>query len=83
LVKSTGVNAAVLLEELTAMRIYSEQTKQVDAEGYFSMTQEKITEATTLKRREIEKSIKILKEKGLISVIFKGIPRRQYFKIIE
>jgi hypothetical protein len=69
-----GFEATLLLQHFHDL-----QTKVFH--GEFFQTHEKITEELGLKRRKIENAIEILKEAGFLSVVKKGLPQTNHFKV--
>lgn len=52
-----------------------------DEHGWFFQTQETVTKVTTLSRHEQNKSIKQLKELGVLEQENRGMPMKRYFRI--
>ena len=74
LAKQIGLENAILFGALCG---YQRQFKQQD----FFREQQHIMEDTCLTEYAVRKSIKELKELGLIIVVKKGLPAKYYFKI--
>ena len=80
LAKQVGLKEAVLLADLISKEEYFIAHGMSD--GWFFNTEANIQADTTLTPYQQRKSIKELKKHQLIEVKRKGIPAKQYFKII-
>lgn len=74
--KKYGVNSAILLG---AMCSYQNSFK----DEQFFKEQYKISEDTCLTEYEIQQALKILKSNGIIEVNKKGLPAKNYYKVVE
>lgn len=82
-----GLNPAILLCELANQSAHFDKDNKLetfnDEEGYFF---EKISEMelrTGLSRKEQDTALKVLRDRGLIKSLVKGLPAKRYFKIDE
>ena len=82
LAKKIGLKATIVLADLISKEQYFIENEQL-TNGWFFNTEENIKRDTTLSVYQIRKAIKILKSFNVLEVERKGIPARQFFKIIE
>jgi len=71
-----GVNSAILLGALCS---YQNSFKNQE----FYKEQEKIKEDTCLSKYEIQQALKVLVEAGIVKVIKKGLPAKNYYYIFD
>lgn len=83
LIRILGVNAALLLAELSSEYSYFEKEKMLQPDGSFFSTQENIEQHTTLTRSQQKPALDILISKGILQYVRKGMPAKRYFKIDE
>lgn len=76
LAKEVGIDAALLLSDLVTKQEY------FDEEWFFN-TSENIETDTTLSAYQQRKAIKVLIDKEFIETKIKGIPAKQFFKILH
>ena len=81
LAKQIGLKPSILLADLISKEEYFIANGMTD--GWFFNTESNIQDDTTLTPFQQRKSLKVLKEKGLIETQRRGIPAKQYFKINE
>ena len=81
LAKKIGLKATIVLADLISKEQYFIENEQL-TNGWFFNTEENIKRDTTLSVYQIRKAIKILKSFNVLEVERKGIPARQFFKII-
>ena len=81
LAKQIGLKPSILLADLISKEEYFIANGMTD--GWFFNTESNIRNDTTLTPFQQRKSLKVLKEKGLIETQRRGIPAKQYFKINE
>ena len=81
LAKQIGLKPSILLADLISKEEYFIANGMTD--GWFFNTESNIQNDTTLTPFQQRKSLKVLKEKGLIETQRRGIPAKQYFKINE
>lgn len=83
LAKALGLNVSVFLSELVRLgEKLSEDNRLVSYEGkdgWFYATIDHVEERTGLSRKEQDNAIAILKERGFIFTIVKGVPPKRYF----
>jgi hypothetical protein len=79
--RELGVNPTIVLSELLSRFNYHASKKELDKDGSFYCTTEKLEELTTLKYKAQATAIKILEEKGLIKATNKRGNIR-YFQIL-
>lgn len=77
-----GLYEAILLGELASEHKYWSNTEKLE-DGFFYSTVEKIKENTTLSKDQQRSAMNTLKEKGIVTVILKGIPAKRYIRINE
>jgi len=75
-----GLKPSVLLADLISKEQYFHSRGEC-AGGWFYNTRENITKDTTLSRHEIDQSIKILKQRGILQTKLIGLPAVKHFKI--
>ena len=80
LARQIGLKEAVLLADLISKEEYFISKGMQD--GWFFNTEANIQEDTTLTPFQQRKCLKVLKKYDIIQVKRKGIPAKQYFKII-
>lgn len=83
LIKTLGMNEAILLGELCSEYTYWESVNKLDDDNYFYSTRENIQENTGLTPYNQRISLKTLEDKGIIITQQKGIPCKTYYKINE
>ena len=81
LAKQIGLKPSILLADLISKEEYFIANGMTD--GWFFNTESNIQDDTTLTPFQQRKSLKVLKEKGLIETQRRGIPAKQFFKINE
>jgi hypothetical protein len=81
LAKQVGLKGAVLLADLISKEEYFIANGMTDC--WFFNSAKNIEEDTCLTAHQQRKTIKVLKELGIIETKVVGIPATQYFKIIE
>lgn len=77
-----GLCEAILLGELASEHKYWSNTENLE-DGFFYSTVENIKENTTLSKDQQRSAMNTLKEKGIVTVILKGIPAKRYVRINE
>ena len=77
-----GLCEAILLGELASEHKYWSNTENLE-DGFFYSTVENIKENTTLSKDQQRNAMNTLKEKGIVTVILKGIPAKRYVRINE
>ena len=82
LLLTIGVDASIVLSDLMQKREYFKKTSQLDA-GFFYNTGNSIGCVTTLSYYQIKQSLDILIKKGFIEIKRKGLPAKNYFKILD
>lgn len=80
IIKLFGLNGAVLLCELCSEYRYWESRDELK-DGYFYSTIENIEDKTSLTRFQQDKSLKKLKEQGIVDIVIKGMPAKRYIKL--
>lgn len=83
LLKMYGAECAILIGELCAEYKYFENRNELDENGYFFSTQANIEENTGLNEYAQRKAFKLLQDEGLIVITKKGLPAKNYYKIVE
>jgi len=83
LIKRIGLHEALMLGELCSEYSYWKSTGKLDEEGYFFSTRENIEENIGLSSFQQRKAMTTLKELGIIEEITKGLPAKNYYRIIE
>lgn len=83
LIKSVGLDAAVLLSELCSEYNYWEQKGELYQNMWFFSTRENIEENTGLSEHKQRMAINILIKKDLIETKKMGIPCKIYYKLNE
>lgn len=81
LAHAIGLNEAVIYASLVAKFAYYNANDLLDNDGYFYSTADDLQESTSLTRRQQDKVIKSLAEKGLIDAKLKGLPAKRHFKV--
>lgn len=80
MIKSVGLDGAILLGELENEYVYSEKQNTLK-DGYFCTTVKDIQENTTLTDYQQRTILKRLQEMKLIDVKLMGIPARRFIRI--
>ena len=80
LVKKFGLHVAVIIGELSSEARYYLKRGQLE-DGWFFSTVENIREATGLSEHYQREAIKAAKDRGLIDVKYKGLPRKRYVRV--
>lgn len=83
LIKTVGLEEAILLGELCSEYDYWEEHNQLTEDGYFYATIEKIEENTTLSEYQQRKAVNTLKNLDILETSLKGLPATRYFRINE
>ena len=83
LAKEIGLNETIILAELISQYQYFKDKGELDEQGYFYCTIDKMENNTTLDREKQDKAIKNLINRNLIKKERKGLPAKRYFKINE
>lgn len=83
LIKTVGLEEAILLGELCSEYDYWEEHNQLTDDGYFYATIEKIENNTTLSEYQQRKAVNTLKNFDILETKLKGLPATRYFKINE
>lgn len=78
-----GIEASLILSDLSTKQQYFSDNKKLDNEGYFYNEQKNIEKDTGISVKRQAKALKILKQYKLISIVKKGVPGRNYYKIRE
>ena len=81
LIKSVGLEAAVIVGELASEHNYWQQNNGITEEGYFFSTIENIEDKTSLSEHKQRQALKKLEELGVVSVKVKGLPAKRYVKL--
>jgi len=81
LIKLFGADCAILIGELCAEYNYYKTLGKVETDNSFYSTQENIEDNTGLNGYAQRKALKTLTENGIISVIKKGMPAKNYYTI--
>lgn len=81
LVRQFGVEPALLLADLLSKEQYFEAKGLLSDDGYFFNTLENINTDTSIPVYTQRKAIKKLQECKILSVVLRGVPCRQWFKI--
>ena len=77
-----GLCEAILLGELASEHKYWSNTEKLE-DGFFYSTVENIKENTTLSKDQQRNAMNTLKEKGIVTVVLKGIPAKRFVRINE
>ena len=77
-----GLCEAILLGELASEHKYWANIEKLE-DGFFYSTVENIKENTTLSEKQQRSAMNTLKEKGIVTVILKGIPAKRFVRINE
>jgi hypothetical protein len=83
LIKTVGLEEAILLGELCSEYDYWDEHNQLTDDGYFYATVEKIEDNTTLSEYLQRKAVNTLKNLDILETKLKGLPAMRYFKINE
>ena len=76
-----GPDAALILGELLAQWCLWKERNELDDDGYFFCTEEKLSKYTGWKYNKQRSNIDILKRQGLLYTKNKGLPLKRYFKL--
>ncbi len=80
LIKKLGLHEAILIGELCAEYNYWENVGKLD-DGMFYSTRENIEENTGLSDHLQRQALKTLQSEGIITIIKKGLPAKNYYTI--
>ena len=80
---SLGIDEAIMIGELASEYDYWETKEQLDENGFFYSTVEKVEENTTLTKYKQKKALDKLQKLGIVEVQRKGLPAKRYVKIHE
>lgn len=83
LIKSLGLNEAIILGELCSEYTYWENNNKLDDDGYFYSTRENIENNTGINAHFQRIAMKNLEELGILLSKKMGIPCKKYYKINE
>jgi hypothetical protein len=81
ILKYLGIDAAIMYGELWSEFIFYYKNHMLTEDGYFFSKAENIEANTTLSPYKQREALKILKEKKLVKVDFRGVPAKNYFYI--
>ena len=81
LIKKVGLEAAVLIGELSSEFIYHSNKGYLTEDGYFFSTVKNIEDKTTIKEKRQRAILKELEEMELIKTVKRGLPSKRYIKI--
>lgn len=79
--KLLGLHEAIVLSELIRWHSYYEDRDELDEDGMFFVTVDKMEDNTTLTKHLQSKAIATLQQHGLLVSKQKGLPAKRYFKI--
>lgn len=80
LIKSLGLNEAILIGELASEYNFYKKSNMLDADGFFYSTVDNVKENTGLCKDAQLKAIRNLSERGLLISKLKGMPAKRYIK---
>lgn len=83
LAREIGLHESMILSELISQYEYFKNRGELNHEGYFYCTIDKMEKQTTLTRELQDKAIKNLIKLNLIKKEIKGLPAKRHFKINE
>mgnify|MGYP006277558131 FL=1 len=83
LARKIGLQETILLSELISQHKYFKQRNELDKEGYFYCTVDKMEKQTTISKKTQTRKINNLVEMGLIEKKLKGLPAKRHFNINE
>jgi len=83
LAKEIGLNETIILAELIGQNQYFKDRGELDEQGYFYCTIDKMEKNTTLDKNKQSYAINTLIKRDLIEKEIKGLPSKRYFKINE
>jgi hypothetical protein len=81
MIKEVGLHAAAILAFLIDKEDLWYDMNSLQEDGSFYWVVEEIEEELSLSRKERETAIKILKEKNLLKVSLRGLPKRNFYLI--
>lgn len=81
LIKKIGLEETILLSELADEEHYWESNKKLNKDRYFFSTVDNIREVLGYKIDKQRLLIKHLEDKSIISVQYRGMPRKRFIKI--
>jgi len=83
LIKTFGLEEAVMLGELCSEYDYWQSHDQLTEDGFFYATMDKIRDNTGLSDHQQRSAIQSLKNAGVLETKLKGVPATKHFKIDE
>ena len=83
LAKEIGLKEAIILSELISQYKYFKELGELDEDGFFYCTVEKMKENTTIEKRTQSRVMNNLVDLDLIIKERKGLPAKRYFKLKE
>lgn len=78
-----GLNESIILGELASEWDYYNEMEQLEPDGYFYVTVEKLWLNTTIKEDLQRKVLKNLENYGIVEISYRGIPRKRFIKLNE
>lgn len=78
-----GLNESIILGELASEWDYYNEMEQLEPDGYFYVTVEKLWLNTTIKEDLQRKVLKNLERYGIVEIIYRGIPRKRFIRLNE
>ena len=83
LAREIGLQETIILSELISQYEYFRKRNELDQEGYFYCTVNKMEKCTTLGEKAQKRAIDNLVKLNLIENTLKGLPAKRHFKINE
>lgn len=80
LAKALGIEPAYFFSYLADKYEYFTEQKQLDADGFFYLTEPQVEEDLGLKRRAQDGAIRVLRDAGLVYKEMRGMPAKRHFK---
>ena len=78
-----GLNESLILGELASEWDYYNEMGQLEPDGYFYVTVEKLWLNTTIKEDLQRKVLKNLEKYGIVEISYRGIPRKRFIRLNE
>ena len=79
--RKLGVDAAILITDLSSKQEYFSNSNMLDEEGFFFNLKKDIEKDTTLTPHQQNKALEILCKEKLIEIKYQDMPKKAYYRV--